>query len=205
MRPLRVYAVGAAVVAGLVVSAAARAAGPHEVPIRHFAKSTVEEWITNPLVVAAIKKQNQRHADLSQADINALDKKWRAETSRSKRPLIDRVLATKLSRFLAQAKKDQHGIVTEVFVMDNRGLNVGQSDVTSDYWQGDETKWKKTYLVGPGAMIVDEVELDESTQTFQSQLSMAITDPATGKVIGAITVGIDVEAVVWANLESLSQ
>lgn len=205
MRPLRVCAGVAAGVAGFAMAAAAWAAGPHEVPIRQFAKSTVEDWVTNPLVVAAIKKQNARHAGLSQADINALDKKWRAETSRSKRPLIDRVLATKLSRFLMQAKKDQHGIVTEVFIMDNRGLNVGQSDVTSDYWQGDETKWKKTYLVGPGAMIVDEVELDESTQTFQSQLSMAIADPATGKVIGAITVGVDVEAVVWANLESLSQ
>ena len=205
MRPLRLCAGGAAVVAGLAMAGAAWAAGPHEVPIRQFAKSTVEGWITDPLVIAAIKKQNARHAELSQADINALDKKWRAETSRSKRPLIKRVLATKLSRFLKQAKKDQHGIVTEVFVMDNRGLNVGQSDVTSDYWQGDETKWKKTFLVGPDAMIVDEVELDESTQTFQSQLSMSITDPSTGKVIGAITVGVDVEAVVLANLESLSQ
>ncbi len=205
MRPLRVCSGAAAVWAGLAMATAAWAAGPHEVPIRQFAKSTVAEWIRDPLVVSAIKKQNARHAGLSQADINALDKKWRAETSKSKRPLIERVLATKLSRFLAQAKKNQHGIVTEVFVMDNRGLNVGQSDVTSDYWQGDETKFKKTYLVGPDAMIVDEVELDESTQTFQSQLSMSITDPATGKVIGAITVGVDVEAVVWANLESLSQ
>ena len=89
--------------------------------------------------------------------------------------------------------------------MDNRGLNVGQSDVTSDYWQGDEAKWKKTFLVGPGAMIIDDVELDESTQTFQSQLSMSITDQATGEVIGAITVGVDVEAIVWATLDSKSK
>ena len=195
MRALRFCAGGAAVVAGLAMASAAWAAGPHEVPIRQFAKSTVEEWIRNPLVVAAIKKQNARHADLNQTDINALDKKWRAETSRSKRPLIKRVLATKLSRFLKQAKKDQHGIVTEVFVMDNRGLNVGQSDVTSDYWQGDEAKWQKTYSAGAGALFIDEVEMDESTQTFQSQLSMSIVDPASGEVIGAITVGINVDAL----------
>ena len=89
--------------------------------------------------------------------------------------------------------------------MDNRGLNVGQSEVTSDYWQGDEAKWKKTFLVGPNAMIIDDVELDESTQTFQSQLSMSITDQATGEVIGAITVGVDVEAIVWAALDSKSK
>ena len=35
---------------------------------------------------------------------------------------------------------------------DNKGLNVGQSDVTSDYWQGDEAKWKKSYKMGAGAV-----------------------------------------------------
>ena len=37
-----------------------------------------------------------------------------------------------------------------------------------------------------------EVEQDESTQIFQSQVSIPISDPATGTVIGAITVGVDV-------------
>lgn len=205
MKFLRVCSGGAAACAGLAFAAAAWAAGPHEAPIRDFAESTVAVWISNPLVVKAIEKQNARHAGLSQGDIDAMDKQWRAETSAADRPMIDRTLANELSRFLAQLSSEQHGVVTEVFIMDNRGLNVGQSDVTSDYWQGDETKWKKTYLVGPDAMIIDEVELDESTQTFQSQLSMSISDQATGKVIGAITVGIDVELIVWANLESLSR
>lgn len=204
MKFLRVCLGSAAACAGLAMAATAWAAGPHEAPIRHFAESTVAVWVSEPSVIKAIKKQNARHVKLSQKKINAMDKQWRAETSAADRPLIDRVLANDLSRFLLQAKNKQHGVVTEVFIMDNRGLNVGQSDVTSDYWQGDETKWKKTYLVGPNAMIVDEVELDESTQTFQSQLSMSITDQ-TGEVIGAITVGIDVEAIIWANLESLSQ
>ena len=77
--------------------------------------------------------------------------------------------------------------------MDNRGLNVGQSDMTSDYWQGDEAKFKKSFGVGPGALFIDEIEKDVSTQTFQSQLSMPVVDGATGEVIGAITVGINVE------------
>jgi hypothetical protein len=77
--------------------------------------------------------------------------------------------------------------------MDAKGLNVGQSDLTSDYWQGDEAKWKKTYLVGPKAMHVGGVKTDQSTQTLQSQLSMAVVDPASGKVIGAVTVGVNVE------------
>ena len=109
--------------------------------------------------------------------------------------MIDAVLGNALSGYLRQQKDSAGGLVTEVFVMDNRGLNVGQSDVTSDYWQGDEAKWQKTYSAGPNAIFVDEVEMDESTQTFQSQLSMSIVDPATGEVIGAITVGINVDAL----------
>ena len=79
--------------------------------------------------------------------------------------------------------------------MDGKGLNVGQSDVTSDYWQGDEDKWQKTFLAGAGAVHVSEVEFDESSQTYQSQFSMPIVDPATSTVIGAVTVGVDVTMV----------
>jgi hypothetical protein len=64
--------------------------------------------------------------------------------------------------------------------------------MTSDYWQGDEAKWKKTYMVGPDAIFVDEIEKDESTQSLQSQVSIAIKDE-TGKAIGAITLGINVD------------
>ena len=77
--------------------------------------------------------------------------------------------------------------------MDAVGLNVGQSDMTSDFWQGDEEKWQRTCLGAPDAVFIDEVEEDESTQQFQSQVSMAVADPESGTVIGCITVGIDVD------------
>ncbi len=86
-------------------------------------------------------------------------------------------------------------MIAEVFVMDDKGLNVGQSAVTSDYWQGDEAKWQKSYGAGAGAIFVDEVEKDESTQALQSQVSIAISDPASNEVIGAITLGINVEGL----------
>lgn len=193
---LRVCSVGMVAFAGLALAAAAWAAGPHEAPIREFADSVIEEWISSPLVIDSIREQNARHTGLSQSDIDAMDRQWRSETSAANRPLIDRALGNRLSRYLMQLRNEQRGIVTEVFVMDNRGLNVGQSDVTSDYWQGDEAKWKETFLVGPHAVTIDEVELDESTQTFQSQLNMSISDPESGEVIGAITVGIDVESII---------
>lgn len=184
----------AALCAGLAVGTAT-AAGDHVGPATEFAKSTVSEWVASPEVIEAIKAQNSKHQGLSQDDIDKLDKQWRAEVDGSNKPLIDAVLANAVSKFLAKVKEATGGMVTEVFVMDNRGLNVGQSDVTSDYWQGDEAKWQKTYSAGPDAVFVDEVEMDESTQTLQTQVSMSIKDPETNAVIGAITVGVNVDAL----------
>ena len=182
-------------IAAMLFATAAWASDAHVAPMTEFAKSTVKQWISNPAVIEAVKAQNAKHAGLSQTDIDNMDKDWRAQTDASSKPMIDAVLSNALSKFLRQQKDSTQGLVTEVFVMDNRGLNVGQSDVTSDYWQGDEAKWQKTYQAGADAIFIDEVEMDESTQTFQSQLSMSITDPATGEVIGAITVGVNVDAL----------
>ena len=107
--------------------------------------------------------------------------------------LIQKVMSTELSAFLADLKAKHPDAITEIFVMDNNGLNVGQSDVTSDYMQGDEGKWQKTYQVGPDAVFIDEVEFDESAEAFQSQVSATVVDPETGKPIGAITIGLNVE------------
>ncbi len=181
--------------AGTLLATAAWASDAHVAPATDFANSTVKQWISNDTVISAIKAQNAKHAGLSQSDIDNMDKDWRSQTDAGSKPMIDAVLSNALSKFLRQQKDSTQGLVTEVFVMDNRGLNVGQSDVTSDYWQGDEAKWQKTYSAGPDAIFVDEVEMDESTQTFQSQVSISIVDPATGEVIGAITVGINVDAL----------
>ena len=183
----------AAALAGALLSSPAVAEEPHVAPMQDFARAKVAEWVRNAALVDAIKAQNSKHAGLTQAEIDNMDKQWRAETGEASQPMIDRILGNSLSQYLAGLKEQEQGLVTEIFVMDNKGLNVGQSDVTSDYWQGDEAKWKKTYLAGPDSVFVDEVEQDESTQMFQSQLSMAITDPGSGEVIGAITVGVNVD------------
>ena len=72
--------------------------------------------------------------------------------------MIDKLLSDPVSQWLMDQESATAGFVTEVFVMDNKGLNVAQSAVTSDYWQGDEAKWQQTYLVGPDALHISEVE-----------------------------------------------
>lgn len=183
----------ASIVSGLLLGAtAARSDEADTAEIKKFVTAQVMPWMSDKVVVDAIKAQNTKHAAMTDDDIGSLDKQWRAEIDGSDKPLINAVVSNDLSAFLKKKKEEAGGLITELFVMDNKGLNVGQSDVTSDYWQGDEAKWQKTFQVGPDAVFVDEIEKDESTQQLQVQVSVSIKDPESGEVIGAMTIGIDV-------------
>jgi hypothetical protein len=170
----------------------AHAASEFDGRLREFATAELGAWVADPVLLDAIRAQNSRHAALTQAQIEELDATWQAEVGAPHAPMIGAMLDRAESKHLKGRAQELGGLVTEVFVMDNRGLNVAQSDVTSDFWQGDEAKWTDTYKAGPDAIHVSEVELDESTQTYQSQVSMTVVDPATGAAIGAMTFGIDV-------------
>lgn len=183
----------AVAIAVTILMIGSASANEFEGPLKEVAAGTIKSWLKDPAIVGAIKEQNQKHAGLSQADIDKMDKQWRAQAGASDQPLIKSVLANSLSNLLKSKKEGGQGLFSEIFVMDAKGLNVGQSDVTSDYWQGDEAKWKKTFLAGPQSVHISEVEKDESTQTFQSQVSLPVVDPANNQVIGAITVGVNVE------------
>ena len=142
----------------------------------------VKGWLSDPAVVDAIKAQNATTGSYDDAKIEELDQTWRAEAKAGGGDMINATLGNALSTFLKGKKDASGGMFSEIFVMDAKGLNVGQSDVTSDYMQGDEGKFQKTFGVGPDAMFIDEVEFDDSSQTFQSQVSHTIVNSADGKV-----------------------
>lgn len=191
IRNLAATAFAAAAVCAVALPTAADEA--YVAQVNDYVKGKVMAWAVDPAVIDAIKAQNATNAGLTQSDIDALDAKWKAEVEAADKPMIAATLGNALSKFLADKKTAAGGLITEVFVMDSKGLNVGQSDATSDYWQGDEAKFQKSFGAGANAVFVDEVEKDESTQTLQSQVSLTITDPASGAPIGAMTLGIDVE------------
>ncbi|MEM1045168.1 MAG: hypothetical protein AAGL24_03410 [Pseudomonadota bacterium] len=187
---MRIFVKSAAI---LLLTTGIASANEFESELMTLAKGKIAEIAASGKVIDAVKAQNTETAGFDQSKIDAMDKTWRAETDASDQPMIDSVLESPLSEYLADAQDSSDGLFTEIFVMDARGLNVGQSDVTSDYWQGDEAKWKQTYGAGAGAIHISELEEDDSTQTLQSQVSVTVVDPSSGSVIGAVTFGVNVE------------
>lgn len=162
--------------------------------MKAFVETDVMSWAQDAQVIDAINAQNAETSGASAAQIEEWDTQWRAEVGAADQPLISAVMGDPLSAFLSEQVSASGGRITEIFVMDAVGLNVAASDITSDYWQGDEDKHAKTYGAGPGVIFVDAIELDESTQAYQGQVSVSLTDPATGEVIGAMTIGLNAEA-----------
>jgi hypothetical protein len=168
----------------------------YRVPLRAYAEEQLSTWLENEQLIQAIRDQNDAHRGLDQAQIDQLDLDWRAQRKEASKPLIDDLLSRPASEWLREQQAATATFVTEVFAMDNHGLNVAQSVETSDYWQGDEAKWQLTYGNGSGDIHISEVEYDESTGSYQSQVSMPIKDPATGELIGAITFGVNVQSLL---------
>ena len=185
--------IGTALAAVLAVPATAQ---DYAGAARTYFEAEIAPQMAHAAIVEAIRAQNAAHAGITQDRIDALDAAWRAEVSAGTRPTIDPVLNNAASDHLRGMVDASGGRMAEAFLMDQAGLNVGTSHVTSDYWQGDEAKHQETYGMGAGAIHVSEVEFDESTQSYVVQVSMAISDPADGAVIGAVTVSIDADSLV---------
>lgn len=168
-------------------------AGEPDEAMTSFVNENARAWFVDAAVVEAIEVSNARHAGMSQAQLIDLDNKWRAEVGQADEPTIASIRDSAVSAALRAHVEKSGGVITEIILMDNRGMNVAVSDVTSDFWQGDEAKYQETFPHGADAMHVSEIELDESSQTYQAQVSFVVTD-AAGAPIGAVTIGLNAEA-----------
>lgn len=150
----------------------------------------LEVMLNSPVVLHAIDHQNEMRGNISQAEIDALDRSWREETTTDgPQPVITAALGGSASTFLLRAQASSKGLLSEIFVMDRHGLNVAQSSVTSDFWQGDEAKFQRTFPEGAGAVFIDEPEFNDDVGVWMTQVNLTID--RNGTPIGAGTVEVN--------------
>ncbi|MBI1172191.1 hypothetical protein GC209_12380 [bacterium] len=179
----------------LALTAHGAGAADYQGAMKAYLDSSIRTWAEDPAIVSAIEAANTARAGYDQAKIDALDAAWKAEVGKPDTPTITPIQTNAASDFLRKQVEASGGKVTEAFVTDNKGLNVAVSSPTSDMWQGDEDKFSKVFPNGPDGLFFGSVELDESTQTYEGQVSISIVDPATKEVIGTLTVGINADAL----------
>lgn len=153
--------------------------------------SEIRSFVDTDIVRQSTSNQNMKYGNISQEQIDQLDKQWRAETKSDDQPLIAATLSNPLSSYLMRIQARSIGLYTEMFVMDSNGLNVGQSNISSDYWQGDEAKFQKTFPVGPDTVFIDDPEYDRDQGIWRVQVNLSVADESKSKSIGAITVELN--------------
>jgi hypothetical protein len=147
----------------------------------------------NAEVQSAIRVSNAANQSIDETTILDQDAEWRREIGTTSMPEIDRIMTMPASDALRKMVDESQGKIVEIIVMDNHGLNAAMSNVTSDFWQGDEDKFQQTYGKGAGSVHVGEVEFDESSQAYVVQVSFVVTD-AAGLPVGAATFSLNAEA-----------
>ena len=189
MKKLMILAFAVLLAAGAQSNALA---GGHADKIKKFVNDSVRLWIGSDELIQAVHQQNLNHMGLTNLDISDLDLRWRAERRVGGGDLVASKMNNSLSTFLRGIKAAAGGVITEIFVMDNLGLNVGQTNGTGDYMQGDEAKWQKTFLVASDAVFIDDVEEEDGINISQTSLTIS---RGNGYRLGAVTIGINVDAL----------
>ncbi len=164
--------------------AATRSTAPNLDPAIQVEVEHIRTWTQDAAILKAVREQNALNVPLSR--IRSVDISWMTATEPDSRmlALLNNPCAKSLQAFTGARRGYR-----EAFVMENQGALVCMTRRTSDYWQGDEDKWRKGFAEGRGAVFVSEPELDESTGVKLVHVSVPVMDG--GKAIGVLTVGID--------------
>jgi len=148
----------------------------------------IEIWVTDPNLIAAVKKQSQ--AGLSLQLIKQRDLDWRAARKGeiAEPAFMKKTLNSDLAKWLKNKNRKARGQFPEIFLTDNQGANIALSRYTSDYWQGDEAKWQNAFKDGRGAVFYGEPKFDKSSKAMIVQVSVPVK--SAGEAIGVIVVGV---------------
>lgn len=156
----------------------------------------IERWKRLPKLESLLIERNLKSRRFSKQEIADRDKKWTQAFMRNDFSYSIELVDQEMSAQLREIKKQSQDVVTEIIITDARGLNFAISDMTSDYWQGDEAKFTEVFSKPANTMHFGDINYDESTKRFQLQLSVPLYTEEKFEPLGVMVFGIDVEKVL---------
>lgn len=164
--------------------------------IKELLARKIERWKQLPKLESLLKERNLKSRRLSQQEIAERDKKWIRAFLQNDFAYPINLVDQEMSARLREIKKQSQDVITEIIITDARGLNVAISDMTSDYWQGDEEKFTEVFAKPANTLHFGEINYDESTKRFQLHLSVPLYSEKKFEPLGVIVFGVDVEKVL---------
>lgn len=155
-------------------------------------KHLVKNMAQDPQIIRLVRQANKENQNLSDSEISRLDQRWQQTEGIDDfiKPFITNDTALFLVTF--QEKND---VFSEIFITDKKGLIIGETNKTSDYYQADEEWWVQTFDEGKGREFFGEIEYDESSRSEAIPIYVPVLDPDSGEVIGVIKAVCDITAI----------
>jgi ABC-type amino acid transport substrate-binding protein len=150
--------------------------------------STLYNYLTSAPSITELKEV------FTAVELDGIDVQWQSEAKNREGILYNFVYKSALSQFLINLQNSSSTAITEIIAIDSDGYTIGLSKITTDLYQGDEAKFLNTYPGGPGSIYISDINYDESTQIFQSQVSFSV--PKEISSLGVITFGVNVEKII---------
>lgn len=147
--------------------------------------------MNSDIVIDNLVKQNDISAGYTESSLKIMDNSWHSEIRKVNQPLISQVMGSDLSQFLQKKKDDSSGVITDLRIIDAKGLNIAQTVISEDYWNEGKPRWDNTFKVKTYATYISDVYYSDETNKFQVEISFMII--SEDQPVGVIAAGIDVE------------
>lgn len=164
--------------------------------IKELLVRKIERWKRLPKLESLLKERNLVTRRFTKQEITERDKKWREAFAKDDFSYSIDMVNQELSAHLREIKKQSKDMIAEIIITDARGLNFAISDMTSDYWQGDEEKFTEVFSKPATTMHFGEINYDESSKRFQLHLSVPLYTEEKFEPLGVMVFGVDVEKVL---------
>lgn len=155
-------------------------------------KELIKKMAQDLYLIRLVRESNQNNSNLSNSAINRLDERW--QRTEGIDDFIKPFITNETALFLV-AFQDENDVFSEIFVTDKKGLIIGETNKTSDYYQADEEWWIQTFNEGKGKDFFGEIEYDESSRSEAIPIYVPVLDPDSGEAIGVIKAVCDITAI----------
>lgn len=151
--------------------------------------------LADPVLLQSLRHANNDNDILTEDQIIQRDINWRLQSKRGKGALLRSVLSGPASQRLVLLRFPRAQLLADIMLMDDRGLLVAATRLSSDYDQSDEAKYRRTFPLGPGVQAIEEAAYDESADEYVLTASLSLADPDSKAAIGVVTVNFSLAAL----------
>lgn len=157
------------------------------VELKETIKSEIADIASWPAIVEAVRAAKDAGSSLD--EVKAKDTAW-IETAGTN-AFMDSLMHNEAAKALIGAQ-EKWDYIAEAFLTDHLGANVAMTQKTSDYWQGDESKFTDCYTGGAGTLHFGQVDFDDSSQSYCVHVSIPVL--VDGAASGVLILSVDLDA-----------